>query len=118
MKCAICGMEGALVRECEIEVAKITRRAHVDCGGHGEYCVVSHKDIEESEWYYSGGAMRTGKGSVQLSKKELFRILNEMDIDFGETIATLGKSGNAIPDDAEIRLWGGKTVSIEWGEKT
>jgi len=45
-------MEGALVRECEIETAKITRRAHVDCGGHGEYRAVSHKDIEESERYY------------------------------------------------------------------
>jgi len=62
--------------------------------------------------------MRTGKGSIQLSKKELFDILNEVEIDFGETIATLGKYGNAIPDDAEIRLWGGRTVSIEWGEKT
>jgi len=116
MKCYICGSEGAYVRACELETAKITNMAHVDCGvrGHGEYRAVSHKDIEESERYYSGGAMRVGEGKVQLSKKELFDILNEVNIDFGETIATLGKFGNAIPDDAEIRLWGGKTVSIEW----
>lgn len=48
MKCRICGREGALVRECEIQVARITLRAHVDCEGHSEYRHVSSDDVEDA----------------------------------------------------------------------
>jgi len=52
MKCNICGMEGALVRECELDTAKITHRAHVQCNGHAEYRHVADEDIEEAREAY------------------------------------------------------------------
>lgn len=37
MKCGICGREDAVLRPCELPVAAVTGRGHVDCRGHGEY---------------------------------------------------------------------------------
>jgi hypothetical protein len=48
MKCTICGRDDALIRKCELDVVRITHRAHVDCIGHSEYRHVSDYDIEES----------------------------------------------------------------------
>ena len=44
-KC-FCGKPGH-IRECELDVALITGRAHIDCdgGGHGRYCYVSKKEV-------------------------------------------------------------------------
>jgi len=49
MKCTVCGRDDAMIRECEIETARITHRAHVDCVGHSEYRWVSDAEIAESE---------------------------------------------------------------------
>lgn len=46
IKCHVCGSLDAVVREHEIPVAKITHRAHVDCGGHSEY---RHLTLEEQK---------------------------------------------------------------------
>ena len=56
MKCDICGRMTAHIRECELKVARITHRAHVDCEGHAEYRFVSYREIEESELW----ALRVG----------------------------------------------------------
>ena len=47
--CNICGSNDACIRKDEIETAKITMRAHVDCDGHSQYRVVSSSDIARSE---------------------------------------------------------------------
>ena len=59
MKCGICGSNDAQIRLCEIETARITRRAHVDCWGHSEYRAVTLKEIEES-----AAALRDGGEEV------------------------------------------------------
>lgn len=48
MKCNICGGDSASVRNIEIPMARITLRAHVDCGGHSEYRYVTREDVEDA----------------------------------------------------------------------
>ena len=55
MKCFICGRTTALIRESELEMAKITGKAHIDCQGHAEYGHVSSRAIAESEEVYKTG---------------------------------------------------------------
>lgn len=47
MKCNICGGNDAKVRECEIDVAAITSRAHIDCNGHSEYRHLSFEEFAQ-----------------------------------------------------------------------
>jgi ribosomal protein S14 len=45
MKCNICGRITASIRD--IDTARITGKAHIDCNGHSEYRHVSKEEIEE-----------------------------------------------------------------------
>ena len=49
MMCNICGAQDAVIRLCELKIAQITGRAHVDCNGHAQYRSVRiPHDIDES----------------------------------------------------------------------
>ena len=52
MLCYICGSNKAQIRKCELEIAKITLRAHVDCNGHSHYRCISQNEFWESLEYY------------------------------------------------------------------
>lgn len=45
MKCLLCGSNYARIRQCELSVAKITLRAHVDCDGHSQYRDIRLLDV-------------------------------------------------------------------------
>ena len=45
LRCWICGEQTGKIRDCEVETAKITRRAHVDCCGHTQYRVISASEL-------------------------------------------------------------------------
>lgn len=47
IKCHICGSDTAQVRQCEIEKALITGRAHVDCGGHAQYRPLTSAEVKQ-----------------------------------------------------------------------
>jgi len=49
MYCAICrkDREEAHIRECELDVAAISGRAHVDCSGHSMYRAVSKEEVAD-----------------------------------------------------------------------
>lgn len=59
IKCTLCGRDDAAVRAEELATARITRRAHVDCGGHAVYRAVSPAEIERSELPCLVGALIT-----------------------------------------------------------
>ena len=46
MNCRICGRQDARIRLCELNTARITRRAHVDCHGHSEYRSVTAAEVD------------------------------------------------------------------------
>lgn len=50
MFCPICNknMENAHIRECELDVASITGRAHIDCDGHSAYFHVYKKEVADA----------------------------------------------------------------------
>lgn len=48
MNCRICGRQDARIRLCELNTARITRRAHVDCHGHSEYRSVTAAEVDEA----------------------------------------------------------------------
>jgi hypothetical protein len=45
LRCSICGCYNAKVRDCELSIALITHRAHVDCDGHGAYRALSVEEL-------------------------------------------------------------------------
>ena len=53
MNCLICGAAYALIRETEIEMARITGKAHVDCNGHSKYMTLMPSEIEQQAAWYS-----------------------------------------------------------------
>jgi len=46
MHCRICGRQDARIPLCELEIARITHRAHVDCFGHSEYRLVTFVEVD------------------------------------------------------------------------
>ncbi len=46
MNCRICGRQDARIRLCELNTARITKRAHVDCYGHSEYRSVAAAEVD------------------------------------------------------------------------
>jgi len=73
MNCRICGRQDARIRLCELNTARITKRAHVDCHGHSEYRSVTAAEVDAAigehirhneELTLCNGAKRNG-GSVQ-----------------------------------------------------
>ena len=58
MKCWICSGNNAYIRECELEVAAISGKAHVDCFdddgdySHGCYKHIRKNHIAESKTFY------------------------------------------------------------------
>jgi len=47
MYCRICGRQDARIRLCELQVARITQRAHVDCNnGHSAYRSVTMAEVD------------------------------------------------------------------------
>ena len=46
MNCRICGRQDARIRLCELNTARITKRAHVDCHGHSEYRSVAAAEVD------------------------------------------------------------------------
>ena len=48
MNCRICGRQDARIRLCELNTARITKRAHVDCHGHSEYRSVTVAEVDEA----------------------------------------------------------------------
>jgi len=46
MNCRICGRQDARIRLCELNTARITKRAHVDCHGHSEYRSVTAAEVD------------------------------------------------------------------------
>lgn len=52
MNCLICGKPYALIRETEIDMARITGKAHVDCDGHSQYMAVMPSEVaQQARWY-------------------------------------------------------------------
>lgn len=49
MKCNICGSQNAYIRKAELATAKITGRAHVDCGPDGNPSHSQYRHIEPHE---------------------------------------------------------------------
>lgn len=53
MRCWVCEEDKAYIRECELEVAAISGKAHVDClNGHSCYAWICKAHIAESKAYY------------------------------------------------------------------
>lgn len=48
MRCNICGSMDADIRRIELQVAQITKKAHVDCNGHSQYRPVTRKELQQA----------------------------------------------------------------------
>jgi len=52
MNCFICGKPYALIRASELDMARASGKAHVDCEGHTQYVTLMSAEIErQAEWY-------------------------------------------------------------------
>lgn len=95
MNCRICGRQDARIRLCELNTARITKRAHVDCHGHSEYRSVTAADVDAA--IDQGEAQLTAKKTMNTPKTEtggccppppcstIFVVIEE-DMGMGETL--------------------------------